>query len=358
MTITRPGNSIRIGAIGLLLLLIALPGESRADSECPGKGSTGCWASACVFTPEAFFINGVGKDGYRRAEYVIPEKGRIQYRTVKYFDAECTRADETEVSEWLEDSTDFRKLESTAVDDTLIVEQVAFGPFAHGSQRSMVVRGRFYVLEKNLLCTSSNLLYAEDGPAIDLRPSSDPKGAVMRKACLHRLTGLLTPTSANIVGTVVPPYPQGFDSFEGICIAGMEDPVNACKYTIGILQTSRDDKGVGIFAGVYDRFEQDRTRWKVTDSIAYPNVPDGHIFTQVGCQLNGAEDETVIAVVDSSRDSGMDPAGLGRAVWARKLNVATGKLVEIKPSSVQCLAEAMAEGHYGGSVDHTGDGRE
>ena len=53
MTITRPGSSARIGAIAVLLLLAALPGESRADSECPGKGSTGCWASACVFTPEA-----------------------------------------------------------------------------------------------------------------------------------------------------------------------------------------------------------------------------------------------------------------------------------------------------------------
>ena len=53
MTITRPGSSTRMGAIAVLLLLAALPGESRADSECPGKGSTGCWASACVFTPEA-----------------------------------------------------------------------------------------------------------------------------------------------------------------------------------------------------------------------------------------------------------------------------------------------------------------
>ena len=179
----------------------------------------------------------------------------------------------------------------------------------------------------------------------------------MRKSCLHRLTKLLTPTSVNIVGTVVPPYPQGFDSFEGTCIPGTQKPVNACKYTIGILQTSRDDRRVGIFAGVYDRLEQERVRWKVTDYIAYPDVPDGHTFAQVGCQLNGTEDETVIAVIDSSHDSGMDPAGLGQAVWARKLNVATGKLVEIKSSSVQCLVEAMAEGHYGGSVDHTGDGR-
>ena len=179
----------------------------------------------------------------------------------------------------------------------------------------------------------------------------------MRKACLHRLTKLLTPTSVNIVGTVVPPYPQGFDSFEGACIPVTVNPVNACKYTIGILQTSRDDRRVGIFAGVYDRLEQDRVRWKVTDYIAYPDVPDGHTFAPVGCQLNGAEDEAVIAVLESSRDPGTDFAEFGQAVWARKLNVATGKLVQIKPSSVQCLAEAMAEGYYGGSADHTGNGR-
>ena len=135
-------------------------------------------------------------------------------------------------------------------------------------------------------------------------------------------------------------------------------PVNACKYTTGILQTSRDDRRAGIFAGVYARLEQARVRWKVTHYIAYPDVPDGHTFAQVGCQLNGAEDETVIAVLESSRDPGTDFAELGQAIWARKLNVATGKLLETDPSAVKCLVEAMAEGYYGGSVDHTGNGRE
>jgi hypothetical protein len=78
-------------------------------------------------------------------------------------------------------NTSFTKLDTTVIDDTLTVEQVVFGPFAHGNQGEVAVRGKLYVFEKNLLCTSSNLLYAEDGPALDLRPTSDPDGAAMRK---------------------------------------------------------------------------------------------------------------------------------------------------------------------------------
>ena len=62
MMITRSGSTTRMGTIAILILLAALSRESQADSECPGKGSTGCWASACVFTPEALFIDGGSKD--------------------------------------------------------------------------------------------------------------------------------------------------------------------------------------------------------------------------------------------------------------------------------------------------------
>ena len=348
MKIMWPGIPTLLAALFMLTLSAVHPRQALADGECPNKGSIGCWASACVFTPEALFVNGVTKDGYRRAEYIIPEHGPIKYRTVKYFDSECSKPDENEISEWLDDSANFRRLDSKPIDDTLTVEQVAFGPIEHGGQGKVVVRGRFYVLEKNLLCMSSNLLYTEDGPGFDMRPSSDPAGAAMRRSCLHRLAELMTPPSVNIVGTVVPPYPQGFDSFEGTCIAGKGKTAQPCQYTIGILQASRDDTPVGIFAGTYDHLENNFIRWKVTDYIQYPAVPNGHTFTSVGCQLNGTEDETILAVLEPEKGNSMEPAGLGKAIWARKLNVASGKFTTVGTSSVKCLYEGMAEGRVGG----------
>lgn len=120
------------------------------------------------------------------------------------------------------------------------------------------------------------------------------------------------------------------------------------------LQTTRDDRNVGIFAGRYARIEADKVRSKVTDYVEYPEVPDGYTFVHYGCQLNGRDDDTVMGVLKSNDNPDADNPWLGTAIWARKLDLTTGKFMKQDPAAVKCLFEGMSEGYAGGSVDQAG----
>lgn len=152
--------------------------------------------------------------------------------------------------------------------------------------------------------------------------------------------------ASGLIGKIVPPYPEGLRDAGGSCISESDDYARVCDYSIGVLaSTDGDDSEAGPEAEPALRYvvaakmagrDGQSARWKITDAQPYPKAAEGYQLQFGSCRIHGKEDDRLAAVVRQS----MDEEYLQDVIWARRLDLPSGKLVEIQPTAVDCINEA------------------
>ncbi len=50
------------------------------------------------------------------------------------------------------------------------------------------------------------------------------------------------------------------------------------------------------------RDDQQKAIWTITDTLPYPDLPEGYLLAIATCQVDGKDDETIIAVVRNEEE--------------------------------------------------------
>jgi hypothetical protein len=153
-------------------------------------------------------------------------------------------------------------------------------------------------------------------------------------ACLGlSLTLLCSASNADsLVGSVVPPYPEGFRDAGGACISKSLGDKDMCLYSLGILR--RRGTTLLYIGKSAPRIDPKKARWTVTDQLAFQNLPQGHDVSYGLCEQNGVQDETILAIV---RITNTD--WYSQIHSAYKVNLATGRFEKIDTKGIRCLNE-------------------
>ncbi|WP_368561693.1 hypothetical protein [Pseudoxanthomonas sp. UTMC 1351] len=151
--------------------------------------------------------------------------------------------------------------------------------------------------------------------------------------------------ASGLIGKIVPPYPEGLHDAGGSCISESDDYAHVCDYSIGVLAAGGGEGSQGDEAEPTLRYvvaakmagrDGQSALWKITDAQPYPKAEEGYQLQFGSCRVHGKDDERLAAVVRQS----MDQEYLQDVIWARRLDLPSGKLVEVQPSAVDCINEA------------------
>lgn len=152
--------------------------------------------------------------------------------------------------------------------------------------------------------------------------------------------------ASGLIGKIVPPYPEGLHDAGGSCISESDDYARACDYSIGVLAADSEGDPEGdpeaqptlryVVAAKMAGREGQSALWKITDAQPYPKAAEDYQLQFGSCRVHGKDDERLAAVVRQS----MDKEYLQDVIWARRLDLQSGKLVEVHPSAVDCINEA------------------
>jgi hypothetical protein len=144
-----------------------------------------------------------------------------------------------------------------------------------------------------------------------------------------------TAGAAELVGLTVPPYPEGFVNSSGACIAQSRGLDNECDYSIGVLETKDEKPSVIVGSRMVGRDEDQKARWFITDALSYPDLPEGYLLAIATCQVDGKDDETIVAAVLNGDEEWLEPIQ-----WARRFDMSSEKFVEQPTAGVRCRNEA------------------
>lgn len=145
---------------------------------------------------------------------------------------------------------------------------------------------------------------------------------------------------SSLVGKTLPPYPAGLDELQGTCIAGGDGIAHVCDYAISVLGLrASDPERQPVARWVVSSRNLDRAArqpsWFVTDAVAAPKPRAGYELQIASCRVDGVDAPNVIAFVRHRDDE------VSRDVrWARRYDLATGKLLPVDAGRVDCINEA------------------
>jgi len=135
--------------------------------------------------------------------------------------------------------------------------------------------------------------------------------------------------ATDIIGTIAPPYPDGWKDHGGACIGGSLGPNKTCDYSIGVLE--KTDQLILFIGKSATRIDPKKARWLVTDIMPYPKTPSGFQVVYSLCERNGTPDETIIAIVKTT-----DTEWYTTVRFAYRANLNTGRFEKTSPKGVQC----------------------
>ena len=142
--------------------------------------------------------------------------------------------------------------------------------------------------------------------------------------------------AAALIGTTVPPYPDGLDEIAGSCVPAGDGSVRICDYSLAMVGTPAADGGAAmvrfLLASSRDNPDADKPVWKVLDAIDAPKVEPGYDLQLGACRLDDRDAPGVIAVVRHGEDERSTDVR-----WARRFDVTAGKLVEVEAARVACI---------------------
>lgn len=135
-----------------------------------------------------------------------------------------------------------------------------------------------------------------------------------------------------VVGSIVPPYPEGWKHRGGACIASSLGANRSCEFSIGILEKS--NKLFFHFGKSVPRTDPKQARWLITDQMPYPETTPGFQVVYGLCEKDGKPEDTIIAVVKTT-----DTEWYTTVHSAYRANLNTGRFEDTSTEGVRCLSE-------------------
>ena len=148
----------------------------------------------------------------------------------------------------------------------------------------------------------------------------------------------LAPTAyaGDLIGSTIPPYPDGFTETSSACVAGSTlGSKRSCDYSIGILEGSNDSAKIIYGARQVGRNSTGSAIWKVTDAMPHPSIQHGQTLSVATCTVNGKADEALIAVAQTEDSEWYD-----NVLWVRRYDLESEKFSDHPAENVRCLNEA------------------
>ncbi len=175
---------------------------------------------------------------------------------------------------------------------------------------------------------------AQDDPKALSKTQTDTEQApdVPPIADEERLVGV---GQADLIGRTMPPYPQGLAEVQGVCVPGGPQPENICDFGIAVLGRENaevEETGAYLVASRNATPDANQPSWVVTDALDTPVSPTGAELQLGGCRLDGEFRSDIVAVVAYD-----DNEYSTQIAWAKRLDIATGKFVEIELKRIDCL---------------------
>lgn len=129
--------------------------------------------------------------------------------------------------------------------------------------------------------------------------------------------------ATEIVGSIVPPFPKGWQHEGGSCIAN-------CNFSIGELRTPY---GLAFFLGKsVHRVNSKKAHWLVLDQMPFPKTPNGYQVVYSLCERYGKSDDTIIAIVKTT-----DTEWYSTVFRAYKANLNIGRFQTTSTRGIRCL---------------------
>jgi hypothetical protein len=130
--------------------------------------------------------------------------------------------------------------------------------------------------------------------------------------------------SADLIGTIVPPYPTGWRDLGGGCLTYER----TCDFALSQLQSQVAT--YMVVGKAAPRIDPRKARWVVTDSLQL-KVPSGHHIEFADCRLNGESDGTILTVVKTT-----DAEWFKNVVVAYRVGLPAGRFQKISTKGIQC----------------------
>ena len=152
----------------------------------------------------------------------------------------------------------------------------------------------------------------------------------------------LAVAAMDLVGKVMPPYPDGLDELGGSCVSESADPARVCDYSVGVLaapaaKIDGDPVPRFVVAGQFAGRDGARAQWRITDALPYPTGRTGYYLQFGTCRVNGRDDARVAAIV---RQHDTATEWLKDVAWAGRLRSPDGRFEVLEARSVDCINEA------------------
>lgn len=144
-----------------------------------------------------------------------------------------------------------------------------------------------------------------------------------------------------LIGKTLPPYPAGLDELQGVCIAGGPSPDRICDYGLQVIgrhatDPNREATPTQILAARNLEPQAGQARWRVTDAVPVPKPRKGYALQIGSCRLDRADGAHIVAFVrHGEREYSRD------VLWARRLDIASGKLMAVAIKRVDCINEGF-----------------
>ena len=145
-------------------------------------------------------------------------------------------------------------------------------------------------------------------------------------------------TAAALIGTIVPPYPEGLSEIGGSCVPGGEGLARACEFSLAMVGTPASGSAAMVRYVIASRntdTARDKPTWQVLDAIDAPALQIGYDLQLGACSLDGQDSPGLIAAVRHGQDERSSDIR-----WVRRFDTATGKLTDVETARVTCLNTA------------------
>lgn len=167
----------------------------------------------------------------------------------------------------------------------------------------------------------------------------------MTMAALAWSTFLLASAStaaADLVGRVMPPYPEGLEELGGSCVSASAERAHVCDYSVGVLASSSPEAAGPsvpryVVAGRLAGRDGLRARWEITDAVPYPAGRQDYYLQFGTCRVDGRDDPRVAAIV---RQHDTTTEWLKDVAWAGRLRLPDARFDVLDARAVDCINEA------------------
>ncbi|MHA6692905.1 hypothetical protein [Devosia sp. A449] len=137
--------------------------------------------------------------------------------------------------------------------------------------------------------------------------------------------------AAELVGAIVPPYPNGMLSDMGTCIPMEED---FCAYSIAALNEQDGSVSAVLGQKLLDHAEGIPS-WEIIASLDVPEQAEGQLWAFEECYVDDVPDPSVIGLVRAKDMDGW--LQTEDTLWAVRFDVRSNQLIQLDSAHVKCV---------------------